>query len=83
MNINRLRTIFVCVIVGAAALAMLFLGAANSQAAPDVGDRPSLVGFDPQPDPPTYSDPHKPGSIRGFDPQPDPPGIKISVTFGQ
>ena len=75
MNTNHLRTAFVGAIVGAAVPAMLFLGAATSQAAPDVVDRPSLVGFDPQPEPP--------GSIRGFDPQPDPPKVKISVKYGQ
>ena len=83
MNTNHLRTAIVGAIVGAAVPAMLFLGAATSQAAPDVGDRPSHVGFDPQPEPPAYGDPHKPGSIRGFDPQPDPPSVKISVKFGQ
>ena len=68
---TRIRTALAGAIIGAAAPVMLFLGAASAQAAPDVNDRPSQVGFDPQPEPP--------GSIRGFDPQPDPPRIKTSV----
>jgi hypothetical protein len=72
---THIRTALIGAIVGTAVPAMLFLGAATSHAAPDVGAQPSHVGFDPQPEPP--------GSIRGFDPQPDPPRVKISVKFGQ
>lgn len=72
MNTNHTRKAVSALIAGAAAPALLFLGAGSAQALPDVGERgaaailddlptprtcPSCVGFDPQPDPPGYPDP--------------------------
>jgi hypothetical protein len=74
MTITHIRT----AIVGAAALAMVFLGTGTAQAVPDELPTqrtcPSCRGFDPQPDPPGYPDLNNLPSVRGFDPQPDPPG---------
>jgi hypothetical protein len=44
----------------------------------------SLVGFDPQPDPPGEAQgfdpqPDPPGETEGFDPQPEPPGVMVFV----
>ncbi len=89
MNITLTRKAVGAAIAGAAAPALLFLGAGTAQAIPDVSERgavaviddlptprscASCVGFDPQPDPPGYPDPSKLPSLKGFDPQPDPPG---------
>jgi hypothetical protein len=76
--------------VGAAAPALLLLGAGNAQAVPDVAERGAVSCgmFDPQPEPPGFPDP---GSrvglggpdtlppVRGFNPQPDPPSVDATV----
>ena len=86
---NALTVAVSAAIAGAAAPAMLFLGAGTAQAMLDVSERgavaiiddlptprscASCVGFDPQPDPPGYPNAGKLPSVRGFDPQSDPPG---------
>ncbi len=80
--------------VGAAAPALLLLGAGNAQALPDVAERgaPHDCGscgmFDPQPEPPGLPDPGGriglggPDTlppVRGFNPQPDPPSVDATV----
>jgi hypothetical protein len=96
MDLTHTRKTFTAAIgaaiAGAAATALLFLGAGTAHAMPDISERaavaivddlptprtcPSCVGFDPQPDPPGYPDPSKLPSVRGYDPQPDPPGTAV------
>jgi hypothetical protein len=98
MDIKIANTKFGCLVgiafVGMVAPALLLLGAGNAQALPDVAERgaPRDCGscgmFDPQPEPPGFTDP---GSriglggpdtlrpVRGFNPQPDPPSVDATV----
>ena len=79
MNITHTRKAVGAAIAGAAAPALLFLGAGTAQAIPDVSERGAVAIIDdlptprtcascvPQPDPPGYPDPSKLPSLRGFD----------------
>jgi hypothetical protein len=82
------RNTLAAVVLGAAASAVLFLGAGIAQAVSDHHERATIVDhlssspsageFDPQPDPPANRNPGTRLSERAFDPQPDPPGISVA-----
>jgi hypothetical protein len=72
MTSTHIRTKFAvavgAAIAGAAAPALLFLGAATAQALPDLSERGGLAIIDHLPTPRDC------GSCGGFNPQPDTPG---------
>ena len=72
MNTTHIRTKLItaavsAAIAGAAAPALLFLGAGTAEAVQDVSERGAVAIIDNLPTPRTC------GSCGGFDPQPDPP----------
>lgn len=72
MTTTHLRTKFIvaagAAIAGAAAPALLFLGAGTAQAIQDISQRGGIAIINDLPTPRTC------GSCAGFNPQPDPPG---------
>lgn len=68
MNTTHTRKAVGALIAGAAAPALLFLGAGSAQAIPEISERGALATIEDLPTPRTCS------SCVGFDPQPEPPG---------